>query len=55
MSSPIYLVASGDLRLSASLRCWAAQAAVESLVRGIAVRFSSNREFKTDQLEVFEG
>ncbi|MEQ1934075.1 MAG: fucose isomerase [Fimbriimonadaceae bacterium] len=32
MSSPIYLVASGDLRLSANQVCWAAQVAVEALV-----------------------
>jgi L-fucose isomerase, C-terminal domain len=32
MSSPIYLVASGDLRLSANQVCWAAQAEVESAV-----------------------
>ncbi len=32
MSSPIYLVASGDLRLSANQVCWAAQAEVEAAV-----------------------
>jgi len=32
MSAPIYLVASGDLRLSANQVCWAAQAAMEASI-----------------------
>jgi hypothetical protein len=32
MPSPVYLVANGDLRLSANRKCWPAQAAVESAV-----------------------
>src|SRR5438445_13864000 len=32
MPSPVYLVASGDLRLSANKMCWPAQEAVEAAV-----------------------
>jgi hypothetical protein len=32
MSSPVYLIANGDLRLSANRRCWAAQQSVEHAV-----------------------
>ena len=38
MPSPVYLVANGDLRLSANQKCWPAQKAVEDAVTGAIAR-----------------
>ncbi len=39
MSSPVFLIASGDLRLSANQKCWPAQAALEdALTRAVGSR-----------------
>ena len=42
MSEPVFLVASGDLRLSANQKCWPAQESVEAAVSGAVQRSGRN-------------